>query len=94
MEAFAWEIGRVPQSICVNVSSAVAIVLPVGVFITTTPFSDAAGMSILSTPTPALPTAFNCFAHARTSAVILVSERTITASASFISSFTCSGVEP
>lgn len=51
-EAFACDIGRVPQRMWVNVSSAVAMVLPVGVFITTTPFSEAAGMSMLSTPTP------------------------------------------
>lgn len=88
------DIGRVPQRMWVNVSSAVAMVLPVGVFITTTPFSEAAGMSMLSTPTPARPTALSFFAHASTSAVMWVSERTITASASVMSSFTCSGVEP
>jgi hypothetical protein len=35
--------------------SAVVIELPKGVFITMTPFFDAAGMSTLSTPMPARP---------------------------------------
>ena len=38
--------------------SAVVIELPKGVFITITPFFDAAGMSTLSTPIPARPTTF------------------------------------
>jgi hypothetical protein len=43
---------------CVKVSSAVAMVLPAGVFITTTPWLVAASTSTLSTPTPARPTTF------------------------------------
>jgi len=54
----------------------VVIELPNGVFITTMPAADAAGMSILSTPIPARPMTFMLVAAARTSLVALVDERT------------------
>ena len=76
------------------VSSAVAIVLPAGVFMTTTPCSVAASTSTLSTPTPARPTTFNSGATLKTSAVIFVSDRTAIACTSFTSSNTFSGEEP
>ncbi len=55
IEAAAWGTGRAPQRMWVKVSSAVAIVLPDGVFMTMTPRSVAASTSTLSTPTPARP---------------------------------------
>jgi hypothetical protein len=76
MLAAAWATGRAPQSRWVKVSSAVAMVLPEGVFITTTPRSVAASTSMLSTPTPARPTTLSRGAAASISRVILVSERT------------------
>ena len=85
---------RVPQSICVKVNSAVAMVLPPGVFITITPFSVAACTSMLSTPTPALPTALSFEATSNTSFEILVSLRTIIAETSRACSKTCSGDKP
>ena len=48
-------IARVPHNMWVKVSSAVAMVFPPGVFITMIPFSVAASILILSTPTPARP---------------------------------------
>ena len=51
--------------------SAVVMLLPSGVFTTTTPASVAAGMSTLSTPIPARPTIRRFFAAPRTSAVHL-----------------------
>ena len=65
-----------------NVSSAVVVVLPPGVFITTTPRLVAASTSTLSTPTPARPTTRNFGAASRTFCEIFVSERTTMASAS------------
>src|ERR1700736_6597590 len=56
--------------------SAVDTVLPPGVFITMTPRRVAASTSTLSTPTPARPTTFNCFAASTTFAVIFVCDRT------------------
>ena len=55
IDAAACGTGRAPHSMWVNVSSAVAMVLPDGVFMTTTPRSVAASTSTLSTPTPARP---------------------------------------
>ena len=94
IEAAACGTGRAPHRMWVNVSSAVAIVLPEGVFITMTPRSVAASTSTLSTPTPARPTTFSRGAAASTSAVILVSERTAMAWTSRTSSRSFSGVEP
>ncbi len=56
--------------------SAVVIVLPCGVFITTTPRAVADFTSILSTPIPARPTTFRLLAAASSSRVTLVAERT------------------
>jgi hypothetical protein len=55
--------------------SAVVIELPNGVFITTTPFAEAAGMSTLSTPMPARPTTMSRLARSRIAGVTLVAER-------------------
>src|ERR1035441_10973658 len=65
-----------------NDSSAVEMVLPPGVFITTTPRWVAASTSTLSTPTPARPTTRNCGAASITLRVTLVSERTTIATTS------------
>ena len=55
--------------------SAVVTVFPPGVFITTMPLLDAAGMSTLSRPVPALPMTFRLSAAAMISAVTLVAPR-------------------
>jgi hypothetical protein len=94
IEAAACGTGRAPQSRWVKVSSAVAIVLPDGVFMTITPRSVAASTSTLSTPTPARPTTLRSGAAAMTSAVIFVSERTAIACTSFTSSSSFAGDEP
>ena len=94
MEAAAWGTGRAPQRRCVKVSSAVAIVLPEGVFITMTPRSVAASTSTLSIPTPARPTTLRSGAAAMTSAVIFDSERTAIACTSPTSSRSFAGDEP
>ena len=94
MEAAACGTGRAPHRIWVNVSSAVAMVLPEGVFMTMTPRSVAASTSTLSTPTPARPTTFNSGAAANTAAVIFVSERTAIAWTSLTNSNIFSGDEP
>ncbi len=57
-------------------SSAVVTVLPVGVFITTTPCSVAAVQSTLSTPTPARPITRSSGAASITARVMRVAERT------------------
>ena len=51
------------------------IELPKGVFITITPFREAAGMSTLSTPIPARPTTFSLVASASSLSVTLVADR-------------------
>ena len=56
--------------------SAVVMLFPNGVFMTTMPAADAAGMSTLSTPMPARPITFRFGAAAITSAVAFVAERT------------------
>ncbi len=94
IEAAACGTGRAPQRMWVKVSSAVAMVLPEGVFITTTPRSVAASTSMLSTPTPARPTTWSLGAAAMTSRVILVSERTAMACTSLTSSSSLAGEEP
>src|SRR5256885_12559798 len=67
-----------------KVSSAVEMVLPLGVFITTMPRWVAASTSTLSTPTPARPTTFNCGAESMIFLVIFVSDRTTSALASLM----------
>ena len=56
MEACACGILRASESSSENVCSAVEMVFPPGVFMTTMPRSVAAATSTLSTPTPARPT--------------------------------------
>src|SRR6516165_5760015 len=63
-------------------NSAVEMVLPPGVFMTTTPRSVAASTSTLSMPTPARPTTRRLGAASITLRVTLVSERTTSATAS------------
>ena len=94
MDAAAWGTGRAPQRMWVKVSSAVAIVLPDGVFMTMTPRSVAASTSTLSIPTPARPTTLRRGAAAITSAVIFDSERTAIAWTSFTSSRSFAGEDP
>src|ERR1043165_5144748 len=65
-----------------NVNSAVEMVLPLGVFITTIPRWVAASTSTLSTPTPERPTTRNLGAASMTFRVTFVSERTTIASTS------------
>ena len=65
-----------------TVSSAVEMVFPLGVFITTMPRVVAASTSTLSTPTPARPTTRNDFAAAIIFLETFVSERTTNAVAS------------
>ena len=65
-----------------KVNSAVEMVLPLGVFITTIPRWVAASTSTLSTPTPARPTTVNLGAASMTLRVTLVSERTTMATVS------------
>jgi hypothetical protein len=59
------------------VCSAVVMVLPVGVFITTIPWAVATSTSTLSTPTPARPITLSCFPARIASAVTFVALRTI-----------------
>ena len=59
--------------------SAAEIVLPSGALTTMTPRSVAALRSMLSTPTPARPTAWSSFPAAKTSGVTFVSLRTTSA---------------
>ena len=59
-----------------NACSAVALVLPPGVFITTTPFSFAATRSMLSTPAPALAMALSFVAAVRIFFVTVVADLT------------------
>ena len=66
---------RVSDIIMAIVCSAVVTTLPPGVFITTTPWPVAAGMSTLSRPIPARPTTFRFEAAASSDAVTLVALR-------------------
>jgi hypothetical protein len=59
----------------VTASSAAALELPPGVFMTTTPLAVAAGMSTLSRPDPARPTTLRLPAAESRSAVTLVALR-------------------
>ena len=73
---------RASDIIKATVCSAAEMVLPPGVFITTTPLAVAALISILSTPTPARPMALRELAFAISSAPILVPLRMIQPSTS------------
>ena len=75
VEASAAGIWRAQANIMAIACSAVVIELPKGVFITTMPFAEAAGMSTLSTPMPARPITLRLSALAISSAVALVAER-------------------
>ena len=66
---------RASANISATACSAVVIEFPNGVFITTTPLAEAAGMSTLSIPIPARPTTFRLVAASRMSRVTLVDER-------------------
>jgi hypothetical protein len=68
-------IWRASANISAMACSAVVIELPNGVFITTTPLAEAAGISTLSTPMPARPMTFRLVAAARIALVTLVEER-------------------
>ena len=76
VERSAAGICRASANIKAMVCSPVVIALPKGAFITTMPRPVAAGTSILSTPTPARPTARSLLPASSTSAVTLVAERT------------------
>ena len=75
-----------------KVCSATLTAFPPGVLITNTPRFVAASKSMLSTPTPARPTARSLGALASNSAVTFVALRTISASASAISASSVSFV--
>ena len=75
VETLASGIWRATANIIAMACSAVVIELPNGVFITITPFFEAAGMSTLSTPMPARPITFRLAAFSRILAVTLVAER-------------------
>ena len=74
--------------------SAVVIVLPPGVFITTMPRAVAAGTSTLSTPIPARPITRSSWPAAITSAVTFVPLRITSASASAIAVEQLAGRDP
>ncbi len=78
-DAFASGMCRASASISPIACSAAEIVLPSGALTTITPRSVAALRSMLSTPTPARPTACSCLPAANTSAVTRVSLRTTSA---------------
>src|ERR1035441_3599347 len=92
IEASAWETRRASANSSARVCSATLTALPPGVFITTTPFCVAASRSTLSTPVPARPITRRRSALASNCAVTLVALRTISASASMISSATLAPV--
>ncbi len=77
--AWVWALAsgswRASAKISAMACSAVVIELPNGVFITTTPWAEAAGISTLSTPIPARPITLRLVAAARISLVTLVEER-------------------
>ena len=73
--ALASGIWRASAKIIAMACSAVVIELPNGVFITTTPCAEAAGISTLSTPIPARPMTFRFLAAARMSLVTRVELR-------------------
>ncbi len=76
VEAEASGIWRAKANIMAIACSAVVMVLPCGVFITTTPRAVAERISTLSTPMPARPTTFRLLAASKSSRVTLVADRT------------------
>ena len=72
IEAVAWGIFLARATSMATACSAVVIVFPPGVFITTIPFLVAAAVSILSTPVPALPMTLRLSAASIISAVTFV----------------------
>ena len=80
IEASARGSSRTRLNIKLRVSSATATVVANGEFTTVTWCAFAAARSMLSTPTPALPTTFKWGAAANTDSVTLVRPRTIRAS--------------
>ena len=84
MEALASGIWRATANIIAMACSAVVILLPKGVFMTTTPLDVAAGISTLSTPIPARPTTLRFFAAARIFGVTFVADRIASPSYSWI----------
>ena len=89
---FPTGIFRDKESIMAIVCSAAEMVFTSGVFITTTPLRVAAGISILSTPTPARPITCRFLAFSIIAAVILVPLRMIQPSASLQDSAFSSGL--
>ena len=75
-EALAWGMLRVTAKSSARVCSAVVIVFPVGMLITSTPRRVAAATSIVSTPTPARATTCRVGVAASTASVTRVSLRT------------------
>jgi hypothetical protein len=75
VEAEASGICRASANIMAMACSAVVMVLPCGVFITTTPRAVADRTSTLSTPIPARPTTFRLVAASSSSRVTLVADR-------------------
>ena len=94
VEVSAAGIWRASAIIMAMACSAVVIELPNGVFMTTTPFEDATGMSTLSTPMPARPITLSFSAFSSTSAVTLVAERMARPSYSPMTDFSFSGSLP
>ena len=75
VDALACGISRASAIIIAIACSAVVMEFPKGVFITTTPASDAAALSILSVPIPARPITLSFLAFSRISLVTVVEER-------------------
>ena len=75
VEALASGICRASAIIMESACSAVVTALPKGVFITTMPRAEAAGISTSSTPMPARPITFKFLAVSRIFGVTLVAER-------------------
>ena len=76
VEAVAWGILRAMEQSSEKACSAVVMVLPPGVFITTIPRLVASGMLTLSNPLPARPITCRLSARAMSSSVALVELRT------------------
>ena len=94
IEAFAWGIFRVIANIIAIVCSAAEIVFPSGVFATIMPFFVAAAISMLSTPTPALPMILRRFAASMISSVTFVPLLIARASYSGMMSASSCGARP
>jgi len=94
IDAVACGMWRASETISEIACSAVVMVLPPGVFITTMPRLVAAPTSTLSTPMPARPITFNCLAASITSLVTFVPLRITNASASAIASANSPGDSP